>query len=68
MCQCTSSWCPAVASVAVPVSRCADDGGVVVAGVGGVVGRQVAGEDEGGRLAPALAPRTQPSLGLPPAS
>ena len=57
-----------------PVSRCADDGGVVVvvvvvavAGVGGggggggVVGRQVAGEGEGGRLAPALAPRTQPT-------
>ena len=70
MCQCTSSWCPPVASVTVPVSRCADDDGVVVvvAVVGGVVGRQVAGEAEGGRLAPALAPRTQPSLALPPAS
>ena len=55
-----------------PVSRCADDDGVVVVvavvGGGGVVGRQVAGEGEGGRLAPALAPRTQPSLALPPAA
>ena len=58
-----------------PVSRCADDGVVVVvvgvvgvAAVGVVVGHQVTGEGEGGRLAPALAPRTQPSLALPPAA
>ena len=61
-----------MAIVTVPVSRCADDDGVVVVvavvGGGGVVGRQVAGEGEGGRLAPALAPRTQPSLALPPAA
>ena len=73
MCQCTSSCCPAVASVTVPVSRwaeCVVVVGVVVVVGGGVagVGRHVAGEGEGGRLAPPLAPRTQPSLALPPAA
>ena len=51
-----------------PVSRCVESGVVVVAVVGGVVDRHVAGEGEGGRLAPPLAPRTQPSLALPPAA